>query len=218
MEQPRLSWHLARLLALAPARKASDLTLLHMDEILFFKSALISRQGSAELYYISYAEAYLRKTAGEWGNHAQLLRITVIPFQPAAKLTVRSWLFKALELAEIDAPGSTSKSASATWPSAVPIASIVAAADWSSVKTMARHYIRHYIRGHPPLNICQFRGQCWEINDLRNKYFCCYCDDSTVLLLFITIEIIVILIIIIRNERCILLIVWDYFHVATHPV
>ena len=86
----------------------------------------------------------MRKTAGELGNHAQLLRTTVIPFKPAAKQTVQSWLSMVLELAEIDAPGGSTRANSATWVSAraVPSSTIMAAADWSSVKTMARHYIR----------------------------------------------------------------------------
>ena len=93
LERPRLTWHLTMLLALASTRRASDLTLLHMDNSLLFKSAdswrfhlvfgakqnrpghlpqdvIISRQGSTELCPISNAEEYLRKTAGERGDHA----------------------------------------------------------------------------------------------------------------------------------------------------
>ena len=39
LEQRRLTWHSAMLLALASAHRASDLTLLHMDDIHLFKSA-----------------------------------------------------------------------------------------------------------------------------------------------------------------------------------
>ena len=110
---------------------------------------IISLQGSTELCPISDAEECLQKTAGERGDHTQLLRTTVIPFRPAAKQTVRSWLSKVLELAEIDAPGGSTRAASATWVSAraVPISTIMAAADWSSVKTMARHYKRPLPQG-----------------------------------------------------------------------
>ena len=69
--------------------------------------------------------------------------------------------------------GSEEKVQIRTWASAraVPISTIRAAADWSSVKTMARHYIRPLPQGPPLLNICQFRGRSWEIDDLRNQYF-----------------------------------------------
>ena len=52
-------------------------------------------------------------------------------------------------LAEIDAPEGSTRAASATWASAraVPISTIMAAADWSSVRTMARHYIRPLPQG-----------------------------------------------------------------------
>ena len=62
---------------------------------------------------------------------------------------VRSWLTKVLELAEIDAPGGSTRAASATCASAraVPISTIMTAADWSSLKTMVRHYIRPLPQG-----------------------------------------------------------------------
>ena len=117
LERPQFTWHLPMLLALASARRASDLTLLHMDDSHLFKSAdswrfhlvfgakqdrpghlpqdvIISRQGLTELCPISNAEEYLRTTAGVRGDHAQLLRTTVIPFKPAAKQTVRLMAIK----------------------------------------------------------------------------------------------------------------------------
>ena len=62
---------------------------------------------------------------------------------------MQSWLSKVLELAEIDAPGGSTRAASATWASAraVLTSTTMAAADWSSVKTMARHYIRPLPQG-----------------------------------------------------------------------
>ena len=54
-----------------------------------------------------------------------------------------------LELAEIDALGGSTIAASNTWASAraVPISTIMAAADWSSVKTATRHCIRPLPKG-----------------------------------------------------------------------
>ena len=146
LERSRLTWRLTMLLALASARRASDLTLFHIDEDHLVKSAeswrfhlafgakqdrpghispdvMISRQGSPELCPILNAEEYLRRTADERGDHVQLLRTTLTPFRPAMKQTVRSWLSKVLELAGIEAPGGSTRAASATWASAraVPI-------------------------------------------------------------------------------------------------
>ena len=67
-----------------------------------------------------------------------VLQSAVIPFRSAAKQTVGSSLHKVLELAEIDAPGGSTRAVSVTWASA---------AHWSSVKTITRHYIRHLPQG-----------------------------------------------------------------------
>ena len=172
LERPRLTWRMVMLLALASARRASDLTFLSIDDRHLFKSqdswrfllvfgtkqdrpghipkdVIISRQGSPELCPISNTEEYLKRTSGDRGNQMQLLRTTVSPFRPAMRQTVRSWLSKVLELAEIDAPGGSTRAAAATWASAraVPIATIMAAADWSSITTMTRHYIRPLPQG-----------------------------------------------------------------------
>ena len=76
----------------------------------------------------------------------QLLRTTV-----AGRQTIRSWLSRVLELTNIQVPGGSTSAASATWAAAeaVPISTIMAAADWSSVKTMSRYYLRPLPQGAP---------------------------------------------------------------------
>ena len=90
-------------------------------------------------------------TEGEREENTQLLRTTVETFKPAGRQTIRAWLAKVLEHANIQAPGGSTRAASATWAAAkaVPISTIMAAADWSSVQTMSRYYIRPLPQGAP---------------------------------------------------------------------
>ena len=110
-----------------------------------------SLQVSRELCPIENLKEYLRRTEGEREGNTQLLRTTVPPLRPASKQTVRSWLTKVLDLAGIQAPGGSTRAASATWAAAraVPISTIMAAADWSCIKTMSRYYIRPLPQGAP---------------------------------------------------------------------
>ena len=162
------------LLALASARRASDLALLPTDANYLFRSVdswrfhlafgtkqdrpghipkdlIVSRQSSAELCPLRNLTEYLRRTEGEREESTQLLRTTVAPFKPAGRQTIRSWLAKVLERANIQAPGGSTRAASANWAAAkaVPISTIMAAADWSGVQTMSRYYIRPLPQGAP---------------------------------------------------------------------
>ena len=166
LSRPMLTWRVTMLLALASARRASDLALLHTDANHLFRSVdswrfhlafgmkqdrpghipkdvIVSRQSSAELCPLRNLTEYLRRTEGEREENTQLLRTTVEPFKPAGRQTIRAWLAKVLEHANIQAPGGSTRAASATWAAAkaVPISTIMAAADWSSVQTMSRYYI-----------------------------------------------------------------------------
>ena len=143
------------LLALASARRASDLALLHTDANHLFRSvdswrfhlAFGTKQdrpghipkdvSSAELCPLRNLTEYMRRTEGEREENTQLLRTTVAPFKPAGRQTIRAWLARVLEHANIQAPGGSTRAASATWAAAkaVPISTIMAAADWSSVQT-----------------------------------------------------------------------------------
>ena len=94
----------------------------------------------------------------------------VIPVQARIK-SVQPWLSNVLGLAEIDTPGGSTRSVSATWAlaRAVPIATTMASADWSSVNTMTRHYIK--LLPHGPLateHLSVQMGYC-EIIDLSNQ-------------------------------------------------
>ena len=174
LTRAKLTWRLAMLLALASARRASDLSLLDIDDKNLLKSddswrfslvfgakqdrpghlpqdIVISKQVSRELCPIENLKEYLRRTEGEREGNTQLLRTTVPPLRPASKQTVRSWLTKVLDLAGIQAPGGSTRAASATWAAAraVPISTIMAAADWSCIKTMSRYYIRPLPQGAP---------------------------------------------------------------------
>ena len=122
LDRPRLTWRLTMLIALASARRASDLSLLHTDDAHLFRSAdswrfhlafemkqdrpghltpdvIVSKQNSPELCPISNLEEYLERTQDERSEHSQLMRTTVVPFKPATKQTIRSWLSKVPELA-----------------------------------------------------------------------------------------------------------------------
>ena len=115
------------------------------------KDFIVSRQTSAELCPLRNFTEYLRRTEEEREESTQLLRTTVAPFKPASRQTIRSWLAKVLERADIQAPGDSTRAASATWTAAkaVTISKIMAAADWSSVQTMSRYYIRPLPQGAP---------------------------------------------------------------------
>ena len=174
LPRSRLTWRLTMLLALASARRASDLSLLHIDSNHLFRSTdswrfhlafgakqdrpghipkdiVISKQQAAELCPLENLREYLRRTEEERQGSMQLLRTTVAPFRPAGRQTIRSWLSRVLELSNIQAPGGSTRAASATWAAAkaVPISTIMAAADWSSVKTMSRYYLRPLPQGAP---------------------------------------------------------------------
>ena len=145
LSRSNLTWRLTMFLALASARRASDLTLLHIDSNHLFRSEdssrflafgtkqdrpglipkVISKQQAAELCpLMKLLREYLKITEGERQGSIQLLRTTIAPFRPAGRQTIRSWL----ELTNIQAP--------------VPISTIMAAAGWSSVTTMSRYYLR----------------------------------------------------------------------------
>ena len=168
LDRVRVTWRLTMLLALASARRASDLTLMHVGEAHMFKSrsiwrfslvfgakqdrpghippdVILSRQSSSELCPLTNLEVYLERTETDRSQDYQLLRTTVNPFGPAARTTSRAWLSKVLQLADIEATGGSTRAAAATWASAraVPIATIMSAADWSSISTLSRHYIRN---------------------------------------------------------------------------
>ena len=172
LSRQKLTWRVAMLLALASARRASDLSLLHIDEDHLFKTndswrfhlvfgakqdrpghipqdVIISKQACRELCPLENLREYLRRTEGERGGHMQLFRTTVQPLKPASKQTIRSWLSKVLDSAGILAPGGSTRAAAATWAAAkaVPISTIMAAADWSCIKTMANYYIRPLPQG-----------------------------------------------------------------------
>ena len=168
----KLTWRVAMLLALASARRASDLSLLHIDEDHLFKTndswrfhlvfgakqdrpghipqdVIILKQACRELCSLENLREYLRRTEGERGSHMQLFRTTVQPLKPASKQTIRSWLSKVLDSTGILAPGGSTRAAAATWAAAkaVLISTIMAAADWSCIKTMANYYIRTLPQG-----------------------------------------------------------------------
>ena len=84
----------------------------------------------------------------------QLFHTTDQPLKPASKQTIRSWLSTVLDSAGILAPGGSTRAAVATWTAAkaVPIPTIMAAAYWSCIKTMANYYIG----GPRPLNTFLF--------------------------------------------------------------
>ena len=120
LTRAKLTWRLAMLLALASTRRASDLSLLDIDNKNLLKSddswrfslvfgakqdrpghlpqdIIISKQVSRELCPIENLREYLRRTEGEREGNTQLLRTTVLPLRPASKQTVRSWLTKVLD-------------------------------------------------------------------------------------------------------------------------
>ena len=88
-------------------------------------------------------EEYLRRAQKNRGNHLQLLFTTVVPFKPVHQRSAPGCL-KCRTLPALQVSGGSTMAASATWASAtaVPIAAIMAAADWSSVNTLARKYVR----------------------------------------------------------------------------
>ena len=162
LDRVRLTWRLTTLLALASARRASDLTLMHVAEAHMFKSrkiwrfslvfgdkqdrpghVILSSQSSSELCPLTNLELYLEITETARSQVSQLLRTTVNPFGPAARTTIRAWLSKVLQLADIEATGGSTRAAAATWASAraVPIATIMSAADWPSISTFSRLFI-----------------------------------------------------------------------------
>ena len=92
LSRQKLTWRVAMLLVLASARRASDLSLLHIDEDHLFKTndswrfhlvfgakqdrpghipqdVLISKQACRELCPLENLREYLRRTEGERGSH-----------------------------------------------------------------------------------------------------------------------------------------------------
>ena len=138
LSRQKLTWRVAMVLAMASARRASDLSLLHIDEYHLFKKndswrfhlvfsakpghitqdVIISKQACRELCPLENLREYLRRTEGKRGSHMQLFRTTVQPLKPASKQTIRSWLSKVLDSAGILAPGGSTRAAAATWAAA----------------------------------------------------------------------------------------------------
>ncbi|KAM7312995.1 uncharacterized protein ISCGN_002916 [Ixodes scapularis] len=164
-----LTSKLAMLLALASAGRTSDLCLLstcHIRKqsagwelglsglrktsgaskplpILFFPAFEEVR----ELCPVECLQVYLERTAGLRGAHAQLLLTTQKPFRPAARDTVAHWIKHTLTLAGIDtsvfkAHSTRGAATSKAVEVGVPLADILAAADWSSETTFNRFYRR----------------------------------------------------------------------------
>ena len=167
LSRTRLTWRLTMLIALASARRASDLTCLHVGRNNIFLTeslcrltlvfgtkqdrpghlapdVVLARQSTEELCPIRNLQEYLERTKDERQNDHQLLRITIPRYTPAKRTTIRRWLSQVLKQSHIDATGGSTRAAAATWAAAkaVSIATIMAAADWTEVRTMSRHYLR----------------------------------------------------------------------------
>ena len=68
----------------------------------------------------------------------------MVPFRPAAKTTIASWLVLILKEAGMSDYAGSTRAAAATLSACRGISSstIMAAADWTSVKTMNEYYMR----------------------------------------------------------------------------
>ena len=170
LPRPQLTYRLIMILALASARRVSDLFLLRIDNdhlqrlptVWKCLPAFGARQerphhSTPPVIFSQYLECprlcpvghsieYLRRTSKERVRDKifRLFRTTVTPFRPAAKQTMATWLVSVLkEAATMDTAGST-RAAAATWSAArgVNSSTIMAAADWSNVRIMQNHYIR----------------------------------------------------------------------------
>ena len=101
---------------------------------------------SSRLCPVAHLVEYMRRTRVERlkDTSHKLFRTTVHPFRPAAKSTIAKWLVLVLsDAGMVDSAGST-RAAAATWSVAKGVRTtvIMAAADWSSVRTMRKHYLR----------------------------------------------------------------------------
>ena len=170
LSRSRLTHRLAMLLALASARRVSDMFLLCVDDqhlrILPTKWTFLTAFGAKQerqthsvppitfnqnvdcsrLCPVAHLVKYMKRTCVERQKDTshKLFRTTVHPFRPAAKSTIVKWLVFVLSDAGItDSAGST-RAAAATWSTAkgVRAAVIMAAADRSSVRTTHKHYLR----------------------------------------------------------------------------
>ncbi|XP_042142878.1 uncharacterized protein LOC121833542 [Ixodes scapularis] len=164
-----LTSKLAMLLALASAGRTSDLCLLSTCHIRkqsagweLGLSGLRKTSGASkplptlffpafeevrELCPVECLQVYLERTAGLRGAHTQLLLTTQKPFRPAARDTVAHWIKHTLMLAGIDtsvfkAHSTRGAATSKAVEVGVPLADILAAADWSSEATFNRFYRR----------------------------------------------------------------------------
>ena len=170
LSRVRLTHTMVMLMAIASARRVSDLMLLRTDvdslqqtrDKWIFLPAFGAKQerpnhsvpplvftrneGHDKLCPISHLSAYMKITVADRRNlNSNVLLLTCIsPFRPAAKFTVARWLTLVLRDAGAgDSAGST-RAAAATWATArgVTTANITEAADWTSARTLRAHYLR----------------------------------------------------------------------------
>ena len=171
LSRPRLTHRLVLLMALASARRVSDLFLLRTDgnhlQRLPSKWSFIAAFGAKQerphhrvppivfeknvdcprLCPVLHLQEYMSRTSAERvasPDSTNLWRTTVPPFRPVAKSTIARWLVLVLSEAGAEDRAGSTRAAAATWSAAkgVKASTIMAAADWASAKTMNRHYIR----------------------------------------------------------------------------
>ena len=170
LSRTRLTHKMVMLLAIASARRVSDLMLLRTDVeslqqtpgkwvfLLAFgakqerpnhsvQPLVFSRNGeNANIYPVSHLSAYMKITESDRKALSSnvLLLTCIAPFKTAARFTVARWLMLVLRDAGAGDTAGSTRAAAATWAMAcgVNVNTIMQAADWTSARTMCAHYLR----------------------------------------------------------------------------
>ena len=170
LSRTRLTHRMVMLLAIASAKRVSDLMLLRTDvdslqqtpdKWVFLPAfgakqerpnhsvppLVFTRNGeNANICPVSHLSAYMKITESDRkALYSNVLLLTCIaPSRSAARFTVARWLMLVLRDAGAGDTAGSTRATAATWAMArgVTVNTIMQAADWTSARTMRAHYLR----------------------------------------------------------------------------